>query len=59
MIKELKKKHPQPVLEALRKAPSDAELELAEQDCSECMNYIKTAPASLGNSCGSKPGWRH
>jgi hypothetical protein len=48
MIKaELKKGHPAPVLEALRKALSDAELEEGEQDWSECMTYIKTARAAL------------
>jgi hypothetical protein len=48
MIKaELKKKHPEPVLETLRKALSDVELEEAEQDWSECMGYIKTARAAL------------
>jgi len=49
MIKaELKKKHPEPVLVTLRKALSDAELEVAEKDWSECMNYIRTARAALG-----------
>ena len=49
MIKaELNKKHPAPVLVTLRKALSDAELEVAEKDWSECMNYIKTARAALG-----------
>jgi hypothetical protein len=48
MIKaELKKQHPPAVLEALRKAQSDAELEEGEQDWSECMTYIKTARAAL------------
>ena len=49
MIKaELKKKHPERVLVTLRTALSDAELEVAEEDWSECMNYIKTARAALG-----------
>lgn len=48
MIKaELKKEHPKPVLETLRKALSDAELEVEEKDWSECMNYIKFARAAL------------
>ena len=48
MIKaELKKNHPKPVLEALRKALSDVELEEAEQDWSECVTYVKTARAVL------------
>jgi hypothetical protein len=48
MIKaELKKKHPAPVLDALRKALSDAETEVIEADWSECMDYIKTARAAL------------
>jgi hypothetical protein len=49
MIKaELEKKHPERVLVTLRKALSDAELEEAEGDWSDCMKYIKTARASLG-----------
>ena len=49
MIKaELKKKHPERVLVSLRTALIDAELEVAEEDWSECMNYIKTARAALG-----------
>ena len=49
MIKaELKKKHPEPVLVTLRSALSDAELEEAEEDWSDCMKYIKTARAALG-----------
>ena len=49
MIKaELKKKHPEPVLVTLRKALSDAETEVIEQDWSECMDYIKTARTALG-----------
>ncbi len=48
MIKaELKKQHPPSVLEASRKALSDAELEEGEQDWYECMTYIKTARAAL------------
>ena len=48
MIKaELKKKHPAPVLATLRKAVSDAETEVMEEDWSECMGYIKTARAAL------------
>ena len=49
MIKaELKKKHPPPVMAKLRKALGDAELEVMEEDWSECMDYIKTARAALG-----------
>jgi hypothetical protein len=48
MIKaELKKKHPEPVLVSLRSALSDAELEEAEGDWSDCMKYIKIARAAL------------
>jgi hypothetical protein len=48
MIKaELKKEHPQPVLESLRKALSDTDLEVGEQDWSECMTYVKAARAAL------------
>jgi len=48
MIKaELKKEHPATVVETLRKALSDAELEESEQDWSECKTYIKTARAAL------------
>ena len=48
MIKaELKKEHPPTVVETLRKALSDAELEEGEQDWSECKTYIKTARAAL------------
>jgi hypothetical protein len=48
MIKaELKKKHPEPVIVALRKALSDAENEVMEEDWSECMGYIKTARDAL------------
>lgn len=48
MIKaELKKNHPKPVLETLRKALSDIDLELGEEDWSECMNYVRTARAAL------------
>ena len=48
MIKaELKKKHQERVRVTLRNALSDAELEVAEEDWSECMNYIKTARAAL------------
>lgn len=48
MIKaELRKKHPEPVLTALRKALSDAETEVIEEDWSECMDHIKTARAAL------------
>jgi hypothetical protein len=32
----------------LRKALGDAELEVMEEDWSECMDYIKTARAALG-----------
>jgi len=47
MIKaELKKKHPAPVLLTLRKALSDAETEVIEEDWSECMDDIKTACAA-------------
>jgi Rad3-related DNA helicase len=45
MIKaELKKKHPERVLVTLL---SDAELEEAEEDWSDCMKYVKTARAVL------------
>jgi hypothetical protein len=48
MIKsELKKKHPARVLVTLRKALSDAETEVIEEDWSECMDYIKAARAAL------------
>jgi hypothetical protein len=48
MIKaELKKKHQERVRVTLRNALSDAELEVAEEDWSECMNYIKAARAAL------------
>jgi hypothetical protein len=48
MIKtELKKKHPAPVLVTLRKALSDAETEVIEEDWPECMDHIKTARAAL------------
>jgi hypothetical protein len=48
MIKaELKKTHPEAVLEKLRKALSDTDLEVGEQDWSECMNYVKAARAAL------------
>lgn len=48
MIKaELKKNHPKPVLETLRKALSDTDLEVGEEDWSECMNYVRTARAAL------------
>jgi hypothetical protein len=49
MIKsELKKKHPAPVIATLRKALSDAETEVIENDWSECLDYVKTARAALG-----------
>ena len=48
MIKaELKNRHPAPVLVTLRKALSDAETEVIEEDWSECMDHIKTARAAL------------
>ena len=48
MIKaELRKKHPEAVLTALRKALSDAETEVIEEDWSECMDHIKSARAAL------------
>jgi hypothetical protein len=48
MIKaELKKKHPAPVLVTLRKALSDAETEVIEEDWSECMDQVKTARSAL------------
>jgi hypothetical protein len=48
MIKaELKKEHPTPVLVILRKALSDAETEVIEEDWSECMDHIKTARTAL------------
>ena len=48
MIKaELKRKHPEPVLVTLRKALSDAENEVMEEDWSECTDYIKAARDAL------------
>ena len=48
MIKgELKKKHPAPMLVTLRKALSDAETEVIEEDWFECLDHIKTARAAL------------
>ena len=48
MIKaELKKSHPAPVLATLRKALSDAETDVIEEDWSECMDHIKTVRAAL------------
>ena len=48
MIKaELKKKHPEPVLATLRKALSDAENEVMEEDWNECLDFIKTARDAL------------
>jgi hypothetical protein len=48
MIKvELKMRHSAPVLGTLRKALSDAETEVIEEDWSECMEHIKTARAAL------------
>jgi hypothetical protein len=47
MIKaELKKKHPALVLVTLRKALSDAETGVMEEDWSERMDHIKTARAA-------------
>jgi hypothetical protein len=47
MIKaKLKKKHPAPVLVTLRKALSDAETEVMEEDWPECLDHIKTARAA-------------
>jgi hypothetical protein len=49
MIKaEQKKKRPAPVLVTLRKALSDAQTEVIEEDWSERMDQIKTARAALG-----------
>jgi uncharacterized protein YqgV (UPF0045/DUF77 family) len=48
--KELKKKHPEPMLATLRKALSDAKTEVIEADWSECMDLIKTARKALGKS---------
>ena len=48
MIKaELKKKHPEAVLGALRKALSSAENEVMEEDWSECLDFIKAARDAL------------
>ena len=48
MIKaELKKEHPPTVVETLRKALSDAETEVIEEDWFECLDHIKTARAAL------------
>ena len=47
MIKaELKKKHPAPVLLTLRKALSDANTEVMEEDWSERMDHIKSSRAA-------------
>jgi hypothetical protein len=44
MIKvELKKKHPQPVLERLRKALDSAQTEVAENDWPECLDFVTSA----------------
>jgi hypothetical protein len=49
MIKaELNKRHPPPVLATLRKALSDAQTEVIEEDWSECLDHIKAARAALG-----------
>ena len=49
MIKaELKKSHPRPVLDQLKKALSDAENEVMENDWSECMEFIAAARKALG-----------
>ena len=49
MIKaELKKKHPAPVLDDLRKALSGAEQEVQETDWSECLDHISAARKALG-----------
>jgi hypothetical protein len=49
MIKaQLNKKHPAPVLATLRKALSDAQSEVIEEDWSECLDHVKTARAALG-----------
>jgi len=49
MIKaELKKKHPPPILDRLKKALSDAENEVMEADWSECMDHIKAARGAIG-----------
>jgi hypothetical protein len=48
MIKaELKKKHPEKVLASLRDALSNTDLEVAEEDWSECITYINKARAAL------------
>jgi len=44
MIKaQLKKKHPAPVLEQLRKALESANMEVAEGDWPECLDAVKAA----------------
>jgi hypothetical protein len=49
MIKaELKKKHPPDVIAALKKALSDAEGEVVENDWSECLDYVAAARKALG-----------
>ena len=49
MIKaELTKKHPEPVIAALRSALTDAEYEVSEEDWSECTDKIKEGRAALG-----------
>ena len=48
MIKaELKKKHPPAVIEKLKKALSDAETEVMENDWSECLEFIAAARKAL------------
>ena len=49
MIKaELKKPHPRPVLDQLKKALSDAENEVMETDWSECLEFIAAARKAIG-----------
>jgi hypothetical protein len=48
MIKtQLKRKHPQPVLDQLQKALEGAQMEIAENDWPECLDYIGAARKAL------------
>lgn len=48
MIKaQLKKKHPQPVLDQLRKALDGAETEVAENDWPECIDFVAGARKAM------------
>ena len=48
MIKtQLKRKHPQPVMDQLKKALDGAEMEVAENDWPECIDYVNAAKKAL------------